>query len=69
MDHLDRSFGRGIAMRRIDNLKTADFDSALACDLFDLGGWADQDRCDDSEFCRLRRAAERTVIARMHNKR
>jgi hypothetical protein len=66
---LDRAFGRRFAVRRIDDLKIADFDAMLAGDLFDPGGRPDKDRLDDPECRRLDRAAKRTFVARMHDNR
>jgi hypothetical protein len=69
MYQLDRALGRRFTVRRIDNLKIADFDALIAGDFFDLGGRADQDRLDNAEFRGLDRAAKRTFIAGVHDDR
>src|SRR5262249_36807923 len=69
MYQLDSALGRSVAMRRIDDRKSADLNSTFSCDFLDPGRRADQDRLYDAELGGVGGATERVVVARMHNNR
>jgi hypothetical protein len=64
------SLGRGgLAMRGIYQLIARDIDPMLPGDCSDLLGRSHQNGRDDTEFRRLARAAQRSLVARMDNHR
>ena len=64
VDQLDGPRGRGFAVRRVDDLETADVEAVLTRDSRDLRGRPDQDRNDDAGLGRLDSAAQRGLVAR-----
>jgi hypothetical protein len=61
-------FRRRVAVRRIDDLKTADIQPRLLCRSHDLGRRADQHRHDHALVARRQRAAQAQVIAGMDDR-
>ena len=54
-------------MRRVDDLEAADLETVLAGDGGNLRARADEDRNDDAGLRRLDRAAQRSLVAGMHD--